>query len=128
MQNGKHVILHIDDDVDLLEVIQVVLESNGYVVVGAESAEEGLRKYKETNPDLILLDMMMEEVDAGSGFVKELKALGNTAPILLVSSVGDVLRDNIDYSEMGLGAVFQKPIDPATLLATVRAKLRQAGR
>ena len=77
MRNGQHVILCIDDDPDILESLRVVLEANGYAVETAPSAETGLQVYREALPDLIIVDLMMEEIDAGTNFVKELKALGN---------------------------------------------------
>jgi len=123
MQDGKHVILCVDDDRDLLEALRIVLESNGYVMVGAPTAEEGLKAYKHSAPDLLIIDLMMEEVDAGTGLVKELKALGNTAPIYMLSSVGDSLWETTDYSSLGLSGVFQKPIDNKVLLSTLKAKL-----
>ncbi len=125
MQDGKFVILCIDDDPDILESLKVVLEANDYVVVTAPSAEEGLKVYKESRPDLLIVDLMMEEIDAGTSFVKELQALGNEAPIYMLSSTGDDLQKTIDYGELGLTGVFQKPINPAVLLALLRAKLKQ---
>ena len=124
MQDGKHVILYIDDDQDFLDSMRVLLEASGYQIVEARSAEEGLRAYKEARPDLVIADLMMEEVDAGINFVKELKILGNTAPIYMVSSVGDDLSISTDYSELGLAGVFQKPIDHNHLLAILRTKLK----
>ena len=85
MREGKHVILCIDDDPDFLETIGLILESAGYIVETAPTAEEGLAIYDEIQPDAVLLDMMMEEVDAGTGFVKDLKAKGPTPPIFLLS-------------------------------------------
>ncbi len=124
MQNGKYVILCVDDDQDLLDALRLVLEKNGYIFVGARSAEEGLVKYRQTNPDLIIIDLMMEEVDAGTGLVRNLKAEGNTKPVYMLSSVGDNLNLNIDYNELGLSGVFQKPIDNQQLLAVLRSKLK----
>ena len=124
MQDGKHVILCVDDDEDILYALRLVLETNDYVMVEARSAEEGLRVYKETPPDLIIVDLMMEEVDAGTSFVKELRALGNTAPIYMLSSVGDNLNLNVDYAELGLAGVFQKPIENSTLLSILKMKLK----
>ena len=123
MQDGKHVILYIDDDQDFLDSMRVLLEANGYVMVEAHSAEEGLRAYRQAPPDLVIVDLMMEEVDAGTHFVKEVQALGNTAPIYMLSSVGDNLNMTADYHELGLTGVFQKPIDPDTLLNVLKAKL-----
>ena len=124
MKNGKHVILYIDDDQDFLTAVRTILESNGYVMVEAQSAEDGLKAYKESCPDFVIVDLMMEEVDAGTSFVKELKALGNKAPIYMLSSVGDNLSISTDYSALGLSGVFQKPIAPNTLLGVLKAKLK----
>lgn len=124
MQNGKHVILLVDDDPDLLESLKVVLEANDYVVITAQSAEEGLRTYKKTDPDLLIVDLMMEEIDAGTHFVKELQALQNRAPVYILSSTGENLQETIDFSSLGLTGVFQKPINIDMLLTLLKAKLR----
>jgi DNA-binding response OmpR family regulator len=124
MQAGKPVILCVDDDEDILYALRLVLEKNGYRMVEARSAEEGRRVYKEAQPDLIIVDLMMEEVDAGTSFVKELKLLGNTAPVYMLSSIGDNFNLSTDYSELGLSGVFQKPIDNNTLLTVLRTKLK----
>ena len=123
MQDGKPVILCIDDDPDTLFVLRTVLEANGYIMAGADSAETGLKVYKEAKPDLLIVDLMMEEVDAGTNFVKDLKALGNTAPIYMLSSLGDNLNMITDYSALGLAGVLQKPLDNDRLLAILKAKL-----
>jgi DNA-binding response OmpR family regulator len=113
------VILVVDDDPDLLEVVRVVLESAGYTVRTAGSAEEAVRRFRDGPPDLVIVDLMMEEIDSGIGLVKELQRLGNRAPVFMLSSLGDSLHDTIDHSELGLAAVFQKPLDAKALLATV---------
>lgn len=124
MKDGKYVVLFIDDDQDCLDAVRIILETNGYEMVEARSAEEGLRVYKASNPDLLIVDLMMEEVDAGTSFVRELQVLGNKAPIYMLSSVGDDLSMSTDYSELGLSGVFQKPLEPNTLLAILKAKLK----
>ncbi len=124
MKNGKHVILCIDDDQDFLDTIRLVLETSGYLMEEAISAEMGLKKYKETKPDLIIVDLMMEEIDSGTRFVKELRLLANTAPVYLLSSTGDQFFMAIDYTELGLDGIFQKPIQPDILLSTLREKLK----
>jgi len=119
----KPLILCIDDDPDYLDAVQVILEANGYAMVQAATAEEGLRAFKEQNPDLIIVDLMMEEIDSGASFVKQLRFLGCEAPIYMLSSVGDALQLNIDTAELGLAGVFQKPIEPKTFLSTIQAHL-----
>ena len=66
---------------------------------------------------------MMEEVDSGTALVKELRLLGNKAPIFMLSSVGEGMNLSADYAAMGLAGVFQKPIDRATLLTVLKTKL-----
>jgi DNA-binding response OmpR family regulator len=123
MQDKKHVILLVDDDPDILESLRVVLEANDYCVVTASSGQEGLKIYREASPDLLIVDLMMEEIDSGTSFVKELQAIGNTAPVYLLSSTGDSLYSTIDASALGLTGVFQKPINTTMLLALLKAKL-----
>ncbi len=124
MKDGKFVILCVDDDQDLLDALRLVLEKNGYVMVEARSAEQGLKRYHETSPDLIIVDLMMEEVDAGTSLVRNLRAAGNTRPVYMLSSVGDNLSVNVDFTELGLAGVFQKPIDNQQLLNVLRSKLK----
>jgi DNA-binding response OmpR family regulator len=123
MKNNKREILCVDDDQDFLDSMRIIIESSDYVVQTANSAEEGLRKYKAGRPDLVIVDLMMEEVDSGVNFVKEIRALGPTPPVYMLSSVGDGLSLSTDYSALGLSGVLQKPINPQTLLSTLKAKL-----
>ncbi len=123
MQDAEHVILFVDDDQDVLDGMRLILESHGYAMVEAHTAEEGLRIYKERKPDLLIVDLMMEEVDAGTHLVTELRALGDTPPIYMLSSVGDGLSLQTDTTQLGLAGVLQKPVDPQVLLTLLKAKL-----
>ncbi len=125
MKDGKHVVLCIDDDDDVLLSLKMILEKNDYLMVEARSGEEGLKQYKKHNPDFILVDLMMESIDAGKNFAKELQILDNTAPVYLLSSAGDSLVQNFDFSELGLQGVFQKPLDSKRLLSTLETKLKK---
>jgi DNA-binding response OmpR family regulator len=124
MKNGKYTVLCIDDDSELLDSMRIILEGGKYLVETASSAEQGLRKYKDVKPDVVVVDLMMEEVDSGVTFVRDIKALGATPPVYMLSSVGDNLNMNADYSQLGLTGVLQKPVNPKTLLATLGAKLK----
>ncbi len=124
MHEGKFVILCIDDDPDILDSLRVILESNGYRYIGALTAEEGLRLYQEQSPDLVIVDLMIEEVDSGANFVKGLKLLGGNAPIYLLSSVGDALNVSTSYAELGFTGILQKPVSARTLLTLLAQKLK----
>jgi DNA-binding response OmpR family regulator len=124
MKDGKHVVLCIDDDRDIRDSLSIILEANGYVAVLAATAEEGLKIYQREHPDIILVDLMMEEVDAGANFTKELRVLGSRVPIFMLSSVGDSLRSMADVDSLGLSGVLQKPISPDALLGVLKDALR----
>lgn len=124
MKNGKHVVLCIDDDTDILDSMRIILEGGKYLVETASSAEEGLQKYKGVSPDVVIVDLMMEEVDSGTTFVRDIKALGPTPPIYMLSSVGDNLNINADAAQLGLTGVLQKPVSPKVLLHTLDARLK----
>ncbi len=124
MKDEKFVILCVDDDPDVLESLRIILESKGYIMAGAMSAEEGLKLYQSESPDLVLVDLMMEEVDAGTALVTKLKALGNRAPVYMLSSVGEELNSSIDHEKLGLAGVFQKPINAGLLLKTLALRLK----
>ncbi len=126
MKNGKHIVLCVDDDQDVLDTLRMVLEQNNYIMLEAKTAEEGLQVYKKERPDFHIVDLMMEKIDAGTNFVKELARLGSNAPVYILSSVGDSLSDCIDCTELGLSGVFQKPIDFDNLLLTLRTKLKRS--
>jgi len=119
----KKTILYVDDDPDYLDTVRTILEANGYEMVEARTAEEGIHHFKETRPDLVIVDLMMEEVDSGTSLVKELKLAGADVPIYMLSSVGDNLNLTTDFTALGLDGVFQKPIDPDTLLTVLKVKL-----
>jgi two-component system cell cycle response regulator len=124
MQDGKHVILCIDDDPDLLFSLRVVLEANNYIVATAETADAGIKAYRESKPDILIVDLMMEEIDTGLGLIKEIQSLGNKAPLYLLSSTGDYLQGVTDLSGLGVTGVFQKPLSPDFLLSLLQRKLK----
>jgi DNA-binding response OmpR family regulator len=123
MRDGKHLILCVDDDADLLDLLRMQLQKGGYAVEVAFTAEEGLQKFRQHQPDLIVVDLMMEEIDAGTNLVKELKLAGNKAPIYMLSSMGDQLDVSTSYRQLGLDGVFQKPVNAESLLRTIKTRL-----
>lgn len=124
MSNAEEkTILIIDDDPDIRSSMRIVLESVGFSVGEAATGEEGLKTTQRIKPDAVIVDLMMETVDAGSKFSQELKSSGYEGPVYLLSSAGDSVRFNIDARELGLAGIFQKPIDHKTLLTTLKTKL-----
>ena len=123
MQGDKYVILYVEDDPDYRSLMRTALEANGYVYIDASSGEEGIHQFKAHHPDLLILDLMMEEVDTGTSMISDLRAAGCKAPILVASSLGDALQSSIDYSELGIAGVLQKPVNFDELLKLIQSKL-----
>jgi two-component system alkaline phosphatase synthesis response regulator PhoP len=131
MANEK--ILIIDDDDDIVYTMRLPLEAAGYQVFRAASSEEGLQKVKEVNPNLILLDVMMESTTAGfqvsltlrsSDPASEYAAYRNI-PILMITAIHTTtpLRFAPDKDYLPVDAFLEKPIDPKVLLDQVREHL-----
>jgi len=123
MREGKHVVLYVEDDADYQDMVREILEAADFEMVAASSAEEGLRVWDAEKPDLVIVDLMMEEVDAGTSLITDLRARGCEVPIYMLSSVGDDLAISVDYSALGLAGVFQKPIDGKSLVTILKARL-----
>ncbi len=85
MANG---ILVVDDAAFMRMMIKDVLTKNGYVVLGeADNGQKAIEKYKELEPDLVIMDITMPEVD-GIQAVKEIKKIDPNAKIVMCSAMG----------------------------------------
>lgn len=121
--NDKKLILVIDDDRDMLEAIKIMLETAGFEVGTATDGKQGLLKAEELKPDLIIVDMMMETVDAGVKVAEKIQEMGAKIPIFLLSSIGEATSYNLDTTAMGFAGVIQKPVIPAMLIPLLKKKL-----
>lgn len=117
-------ILVIDDDPDILDSISAVLTAEGFAVETAASGEDGIARISSLKPDLILCDMMMERIDAGTRVAEEIRKGGNSAPVYLLSSIGSATASNIEIDRLGFDGVFQKPVAPAHLVSAIKKALR----
>ena len=130
--NNKTKILLVDNDVDFVDLSKAVLENNGYEVVTAFSGREGLDKVKVEQPDVIVLDLMMEKHDSGCSFAKQIKAdpLYKQIPILMLTSVADVtgfgFSQELDGYWMKTDDYVEKPIMPDELLKRVKSLLEKS--
>jgi hydrogenase maturation protease len=121
---AQKTVLIIDDDADIRASIRIVLEAAGFSVGEAGDSKEGLKVAEEVNPDAIIIDLMMETVDAGSKVSTQLKEKGFKGPMYLLSAAGDAVRYNIDAKELGLSGIFQKPINHDVLINTMKKALK----
>jgi DNA-binding response OmpR family regulator len=124
-------ILIVDDDPDMVEAARIVLEKEGYAVESASSLDAGLKKFEEAQPDLLILDVMMEEPDDGLRFARQVRRGGSKLPILILTSVNRAMGLQIDKDEemVPVDEFVEKPVDPAELVGKVKELLagRRAG-
>ncbi len=113
-------ILIIEDDDDIREVTKLSLEIGaGWEVFGASSGQEGLAKAASEQPDAILLDVMMPDMDGTLTFEK-LRADQATRHIPVVFLTAKIqASDRRRYADLGVSAVIAKPFDPLTLAPQV---------
>ena len=128
-------ILMIDDDPDIVMATRIPLEASGYEFDVAYNSKEGLKKVKEMNPDLIILDVMMES--ATEGFHVSLKlrdrspnsefAAYRNIPILMLTAVHTTtpLRFQPDQDYLPVDAFLDKGTDPDELLAKIAELLNK---
>ena len=127
----KAKILLVDDDADFVDSIKIVLESKDYEVIVASEGEEGLRRAREENPDLILMDVIMPVKD-GFTAAEQLKKdpqLGNIPTLMLTAFASKRGGSSIPVSRgFGLEAddYIEKPVSPQELLAKVGQYLKKA--
>lgn len=117
-------ILVIDDDPDILESISTVLKSENFIVVTAYDGAEGVEKFKSEKPDLVLCDMMMERVDAGSKVAEAIRLENKDVPLYLLSSIGNATATNTEINNIGFSGSLQKPVDPKVLISEVKKALK----
>ena len=121
-------ILIVDDDPDVVEAVRLCLQQEGHTVAGAYNRQEGMEAIAAGQPDLIILDVMMEQHDDGFAMAQQLRGEGFRRPILMLTSIGRVT--GLDYGQdremVPVDALLAKPVQPAVLAAKVRELLADA--
>lgn len=115
-------ILIIEDDPLQLQIIRDTLEAVQYATVGAQDGTEGLRLLYHHQPDLVILDVMMPNID-GWDVCKRIREL-STVPIIFIT-VKDSQEDRVKGLKLGADDYLVKPFAPAELQARVEAVLRR---
>jgi CheY-like chemotaxis protein/MinD-like ATPase involved in chromosome partitioning or flagellar assembly len=116
-------ILIVDDDLDTLRLVGLMLQRQGYQISAATNGQQGLDKAFEENPDLILLDVMMPDMD-GYEVTRRLRANPATlsTPILMFTAKSQ-LDDKVIGFEVGVNDYLTKPTHPSELQARVKTLL-----
>lgn len=119
-------ILVVDDDPELLPLISFALRQAGFLAIEAASGEEALRRDRDEQCDLVVLDVNLPGID-GFETCRRLRAERPGLPILMLSVRGTE-QDQVQGLDLGADDYLSKPFSPRHLLARIRALLRRADR
>ena len=120
-------LLVIDDDRRVRDTIKLVMEAAGHTLAFATNGREGLARFAEFKPDLVITDILMPEKE-GIATITELRKLNKSIPIIAISGGGRV--GNMDFlkvaQNMGATKTLSKPFDPDELMDTIAALVPKA--
>ena len=127
MDTIKNKILLVDDEADILEFLSYNLKKEGYRVFTANNGKEAVTVAKKENPDIIILDVMMPDMD-GIETCREIRDLPGLKDVMIAF----LTARNEDYSqiagfEVGADDYINKPIKPRVLISRIKALLRRSG-
>lgn len=120
--DARQKVLVADDEASIRRILETRLKMVGYDVVVAEDGEEAVNLFNKTNPDLVVLDVMMPKMD-GYGVTREIRRTSDV-PIIILTALGDV-SERITGLELGADDYVIKPFSPKELEARVKAVLRR---
>lgn len=123
MAVGK--ILVVDDDQNICELLRLYLEKEDFEVVIANNGRKALEAFQESNPDLILLDIMLPELD-GWQVCREIRKKSQ-CPIIMLTAKGEVF-DKVLGLELGADDYVVKPFEAKEVVARIKAVLRRLGK
>lgn len=115
----------IDDDPDILDASSLVLTAKGYEVITATNPDDGYKIVKEQQPDLIILDVMMNEPDDGFFLAQRFRRENFEIPIIMYTSVSKSIGMDFGVNEMiPVDDFVEKPISPDALIDKVEKLLQ----
>lgn len=117
-------ILVVDDDNNICELLRLYLEKDGYSVTLAKTGMQAVRSFAEQQPDLMLLDIMLPELD-GWQVCREIRKYSNK-PIIMLTAKGETF-DKVLGLELGADDYITKPFEAKEVLARIKAVLRRSG-
>ena len=118
-------ILVVDDEPNIVALLRLYLEKEGFEVIAARDGDEALALHLRHDPDLVVLDLMLPKQD-GFDVCREIRRRGDTPVLMLTARADDV--DSIVGLELGADDYVTKPFNPRALVARVKAILRRSAR
>lgn len=124
MSNNKYKVLIIEDEKNINNLLDTLMQANGYQTVTATSCENGLMMYSSHRPDIVILDLGLPDKD-GISFLTEIRKTDFT-PVIVLSARTDE-KDKVEALNLGANDYVTKPFGSEELVARVRSALRTAG-
>jgi len=126
----KFTILLVDDDVNFVDTHKLLLKKHNYRVEVAYNGSECLKKLSDgLEPDLIILDVIMDTPSEGLEVARKLKATEalKDIPIIMLTSVGEdfIFKYQKDETHLPVELFLEKPVSPAQLLDEIRRTIKQ---
>ena len=115
-------ILLVDDDNDFVQINKTFLEREGHSVIAAYNPEEGMKMLKSEKPDLLILDVMMQEPDDGFAMAQKIRREKIKVPIIMLTSISKItgLKYGKDSEMVPVDEFLEKPVPAETLIKTVK--------
>ncbi len=120
--NAEHKVLVVDDDVSICELLKLYLEREGLVTYVVHSGKKAVEQFRNTTPDIVLLDLMIPDMD-GYQVCREIRKVSNI-PVIMLTAKGDTF-DKVLGLELGADDYIVKPFEPKEVIARVKAVLRR---
>ncbi len=121
-------ILIVDDDLESLKLIGLMLQRRGYQITAAQGGTQGLGKAEAEQPDLVILDVMMPDID-GYEVTRRMRANAKTTHIpIIMFTAKTMVGDKVAGFQAGVDDYLTKPIHPAELASRVEAVLQRSSR
>jgi len=119
--NNKYKILLIEDEENISNLLQALLDANGYQLICAKTCKSGNTLFYSHRPDLVILDLGLPDAD-GMNFLMEIRKSALT-PVIVLSARTDE-KDKVEALECGANDYVTKPFGSQELVARVRSALR----
>jgi len=125
MDDERKVVLYVEDEPEMIDLVRLILSRKGYDVIGAHGGIEGLSMIQQHNPDLVLLDLMMPDMD-GWEVYQHIKSGENTRhiPVIVITAKAQSIDKVLGLKIARVDDYISKPFSPSDLVASVQRVLR----
>jgi len=124
MDDERKIVLYVEDEPEMIDLVRLILSRKGFNVIGAHGGIEGLSMIQQQNPDLVLLDLMMPDMD-GWEVYQHIKSGENTRhiPVIVITAKAQSIDKVLGLKIARVDDYISKPFSPSDLVASVQRVL-----